>query len=68
MPQLPSNSTATITEENEEETARGENNVFEFSVVIWWSVSSQGLCTAEQDLVGQLCMLICDRCDRKIKV
>jgi hypothetical protein len=28
MPQLPSNSPATITEENEEETARGENHVF----------------------------------------
>jgi len=40
MPQLPINSTATITEENEEETARGENKVFEFSVVVWWSVSS----------------------------
>jgi hypothetical protein len=32
MPQLPSNSTATITEENEEEIARGENNVFESSL------------------------------------
>jgi len=39
MPQLSSNSTATITEENEE-TARGENNVFESSVVIRWSVIS----------------------------
>jgi len=45
MPQLPSNSTATITEENEEETARGENNAFESSVVIWWSVSSLGSST-----------------------
>lgn len=33
MPQLPSNSTATITEENEEETTGGENNVFESALL-----------------------------------
>lgn len=50
MPQLPGSNPTTITEENEEETAKGENYV---SFLNYFDIRYQLLilCTVKQDLV-----------------